>query len=476
VEILNRRNFIRTVAVAGGATVALNSLMARSNLFSMSGVDALASTDANSYGPLFDTLTNNTGEKLLALPEGFQYNVIGRLTNPDGTPNIMSDGRPTPGVHDGMAAFGVDGMIRLVRNHEQSGGSPTSVAIGANPYDLRATGGTTTLIVNPVTRLVISDFVSLSGTVRNCAGGVTPWNSWISSEETTLFPIPGSNSYMRNHGYNFDVSALSNGEVAPIPLKAMGRFSHEAIAVDPANNYIYETEDANPSGFYRFIPSQPGGSGQAANLAAGGILQMLAIKGKPKFDTRNSPSSRTQVAIGEELPAYWVEIKNPDPALENGARSVVNQGISRGGAIFARLEGCWYGDGSIYFASTSGGRIGKGQIWKYTPTSLTEGYLTLIFESPNELVLDSPDNICFSPRGGLVICEDGSGEEFVHGLTQSGQIFKFAKNIVPGNEGSEFAGACFSPDGETLFVNLQGPGLTFAIWPKAGYAWTDGAL
>ena len=132
----------------------------------------------------------------------------------------------------------------------------------------------------------------------------------------------------------------------------------------------------------------------------------------------------------------------------------------------------------IYVVSTSGG-IGQGQIWEYDPKAET---IRLLFQSPGASVLNAPDNITVSPRGGLVLCEDGSGEEFLHGLTVDGQIFKFAKNSVVLNgqrngltgdfSGSEFAGACYSPDGKWLFANIQSPGITVAITGP----WEDGGL
>ena len=98
-------------------------------------------------------------------------------------------------------------------------------------------------------------------------------------------------------------------------------------------------------------------------------------------------------------------------------------------------------------------------------------------------MLNAPDNLCVSPRGGLVLCEDGSGTEYVHGLTVEGEIFRFAQNNVDlratpvkgfsgDYRGSEFAGACYSPDGKWLFVNVQSPGITFAITGP----WRSGAL
>src|SRR6185503_2821278 len=109
------------------------------------------------------------------------YNVLGKAGD------AMKDGRKMPILPDGMSAFGVGGELRIVRNHEVNNRVPlTNGAIGSdNHYDDQAGGGTTTLIVNPKTRELISQFVSLSGTLTNCAGGRTPWGSWISCEETT---------------------------------------------------------------------------------------------------------------------------------------------------------------------------------------------------------------------------------------------------------------------------------------------------
>jgi secreted PhoX family phosphatase len=147
---------------------------------------------------------------------------------------------------------------------------------------------------------------------------------------------------------------------------------------------------------------------------------------------------------------------------------VFNEGFDKGGAIFGRLEGAWYGAGCIYINSTSGGDARQGQVWQYRPTG-EGGELTLIFESKAAEVLKAPDNICVSPRGALVVCEDGSGVNRIHGLTIDGRLFDIAHNVF---NGSEFAGSCFSTDGRTLFVNIQTPGVTLAIWGP----WEKGGL
>ncbi len=264
---------------------------------------------------------------------------------------------------------------------------------------------------------------------------------------TTTRPAAG-------HGYIYEVPAF--GTATAQPLIDMERLTHEAVAVDPNTGIVYETEDngAN-SGFYRFIPNQPG------QLHLGGRLQMLGVVGTPRYSTLTNETPFVRLA------AEWFDIANPNPG--SGQQSVYTQGRNLGGAQFGRLEGAWWGNGVIYFVSTSGGNAGQGQIWVYDPTA---SELMLLFESPNSNILNAPDNICVSPRGGLVLCGDGNGSEFLHGLTNQGEIFKFCQNnvILSGQRGftgnftdSEFAGATYSPDGKWLFVNIQSPGITFAI-------------
>lgn len=417
------------------------------------------------YGPLRAAKTQNTGETLLALPEGFQYNVFGK------TGDKMADGHATPAGHDGMATFLVNGELRLVRNHELNnrlGKEGASFGDTTKAYDTRAAGGTTTLVINPQTRTLVRDFVSLNGTLQNCAGGPTPWGTWISCEETTLGPTllkddqdRPRGEFGQKHGYCFEVAASANGPVRATPLPMLGRFVHEAIAVDAKTGIVYLTEDRGAAGLYRFLPKRKG------QLAAGGKLQMLALAGRSQADLRTGQAKEAHYAV------RWVDIAEPDPAAaEQDPAAVYQQGFKQGAATFARLEGIWYGGNSLFFTATSGGDNKLGQVWEYTPQGQDKGTLRLLFESPAEAVLDMPDNLCVSPRGALVICEDGRNEQFMRGLTRQGQIFDLAQNLVPGFEGREFAGATFSPDGQTLFVNVQTPGLTFAIWGP----WARGVL
>jgi uncharacterized protein len=380
----------------------------------------------------------------------------------------MSDGERVPASADGMGAFEVGGFIRLVRNHEVP--NPGRALGRGIPYDAAGAGGTTTLIVDPVTRGLVRDFVSLSGTVNNCSGGVTPWGSWISCEETFVGPEDG---FDESHGYCFEIPAAADMPVDAPPLHQMGRFAHEAIAVDPRTGIVYLTEDRSSAGFYRHVPHVP------SRLDRGGRLQMLAL-----LDSRQYDASRGQ-REGEVLSVTWVDIPHPDPphsAADN--RPVFNQGYARGGARFKRLEGAAYGDGGVYFASTTGGDLELGQIWRYRPVldpplprrrrSVSSrgflppemmGELTLLHESRSSETLEAPDNICFSPDGSIVICEDRvGGQQHLHICTPEGDVFELARNELAGYEESEFAGATFSPDGQTLFVNIYGPSMTLAIW------------
>ncbi|MFL6466459.1 MAG: alkaline phosphatase PhoX [Pyrinomonadaceae bacterium] len=462
---MDRRSFISNISAATGSIAfASSSLGKRALAYYETG--NLSEYRSIGYGDLIPTASKNTGEKFLSLPKGFEYNVIGKKGA------LLSDGRLTPALHDGMHTFKVGRELRIVRNHEVTMGRvprPGSAIGTANHYDETAPGGTTTLVIDPKTREIERSFVSLSGTINNCCGGPTPWGSWISCEETTVGPTLRKNpngttvgGFPKPHGYCFEVPASANNNIPAVPLKAMGRFTHEAIAVHKKTGIVYLTEDYEAAGFYRFLPNRN------KRLAEGGTLQMLAIKDKPNYDTRTGQKQ------GTTFDATWVAIDNPDPAeADIDPSAVFKQGRAKGGATFARLEGCCScDDGNIFFDATSGGNVKGGQIWRYTPTNKDGGKLTLTFESPNREVLDMPDNVCMMPHSPfLFICEDsdylgedGTAENFVRILTPDGRIADFARNIVPGMERGEFAGSTFSPDGKTLFFNIQPLGATFAVW------------
>lgn len=441
-----RRDFLKHAALVGGTavTVPLEALWRLS-------ASGRLSPDDQGYGPLQPVIDDTTGLPLLQLPDGFRYRSFGWTGDP------LESGARTPAGQDGMAAFpGPDGTVVLIRNHELS---PAKAFDSAIAYDAEAGGGTTTVTFNPATGLVVTARTSLAGTLRNCAGGATPWNSWLTCEETTLGPAdhPGLE---RAHGYVFDVPV--DGRPTLEPLVAMGRFVHEAVAVDPETSIVYETEDQRRSGLYRFTPRSP------RRLAEGGRLQMLAIDGAPRADLRLG--QRAGITRG----IHWVDIQQPDKAHVDPERfdggGVFAQGLEGGGAIFGRLEGAWYSGGRVFVTSTDGGNAKMGQVWEL---DIRNQNLRLIYESPGAEVLNMPDNLVVSPRGGLVLCEDGTANPCVHGLTRDGRIVRFARNnvVLSGERNGiagdfrtrEFAGATFSPDGRWLFLNIQTPGFTVAI-------------
>lgn len=409
------------------------------------------------------------------LPKGFHYQILSR------TGDKMNDGYKVPGKPDGTGCFNLDyeNRVVLVRNHElghkefalgpfdgkrklpdgfdpelcfDTGGEFKTLGKKSNAPPF--TGGTTNLVYNLSTGKVEKQFLSLVGTDRNCAGGVTPWNSWVTCEE----PANTTSVFGLRHGYNFDVPASDNvGITKPVALKEMGRFRHEAVAVDPDTGYVYQTEDRGDGVIYRFLPKEKG------NLSAGGKLQALVIAGKPTCDTRNWDKKKP-FAKGNRYKVEWIDLDQVDTPEDDLRYRAAKQGA----AVFARAEGMWYGsesevgERSVYFACTNGGKELQGQIFRYFPDDNT---IELYLEPNRSDLLRNADNITISPSSGhLFICEDLGRHSHIRGVNRDGQIYTFSRNPSTTHQGSsELAGACFSPNGKVMFVNIQNPGITLAI-------------
>jgi len=437
------------------------------------------------YGPPAPRVDRSTGLPLLRLPARFSYHSFGW------TGDMMIDGAPTPGRHDGMAVVAENdrGRAVLVRNHELSieptlGGPQTPVYDDFSlPGLVPGLGGGTTNLWMDNGKL-LGAYGSLAGTTANCAGGRTPWGTWLTCEEAI---VRGSSIGAKDHGYVFEVPFFAPASAQPII--GMGLMDHEAAAVDPATGIVYLTEDNGPvSGFYRFLPHDR--SRQVGALEKGGQLEMLKVVGADNVNLAD-------VDAGDFFDVEWVTIGDPDadpdtlvpvvpgfpPTNGAGRSGPYRQGEALGGARFNRGEGCWAADGVIYHVDTSGGRAGKGVVWAYVPE---RELLIALYVSPADVEADNPDNVTVSPRDGLVLCEDGGGHTTAAGdyrgtrligVSPEGAPFDFAENnmvidsALPGRpaiapadyRGSEFAGVCFDRSGKTLYVNIQTPGVTFAI-------------
>ncbi|MEX2207034.1 MAG: alkaline phosphatase PhoX [Myxococcota bacterium] len=438
----NRRDFLRT---AGWASLALLGLprRARSN----------------------ERLVPDP-DRRLALAPGFSYRVIAR------TGEEMSDGLIMPGGPDGTGVFrGPNGRLILVRNHEQGAMPRGTSAYGPNferidrvaldrLYDVGAgrapmLGGTTTLLYDPALGVVEASWLSLGGTLRNCAGGVTPWGSWLSCEE---YPGNAGGPLAKNHGFVFEVPATAEPALAPArPLEAMGRMNHEAAVVDPASGAVYLTEDRADSLFYRFIPEVPG------DLRRGGKLQALRLREGP-VDTRNWKDS-PRFDTSKSYAVDWVTLDGVDaPADDLRVRGHEQKRAT----LFGRGEGIWASNAGVFFTATMGGEAMRGQIFRYVPSeregqngeSARPGTIEVLLEAGLNTALQYPDNLTVAPWGELFVCEDGDGNDDLMRVSPSGELTTIASNLY---NDSELTGVCFAPDGKTLFVNVQNPGITFAI-------------
>ncbi|WP_298287507.1 alkaline phosphatase PhoX [Novosphingobium sp.] len=389
---------------------------------------------------------------ILDLPEGWRYTVISRMGD------AMDDGHVVADKADGMGCFAIaPGKVALVRNHELGATEAARGPFANRPVERtfdrwqggRALpGGTSTLVYNLQTGQVEAQYASLAGTIRNCAGGITPWGTWLSCEENVS---RAGRDLSQDHGWVFEVPATARGLVDPVPLKGLGRFNHEAAAVDPRTGIVYLTEDREDGLFYRFVPLRCG------DLRLGGRLQALGLAAG-LADTRNK--NGVNLARATPLKARWIDLQGTDSANDD----LRERGHAAGAALFARGEGIHFsldasGMGEFYFVCTSGGAAKLGQVFRYRPQDDT---LDLFYESTDPDVFNFGDNLTIAPNGHLIVCEDqytAITDNHLRGITPAGIAYALARC----RRQTELAGACFSPDGSTLFVNLYSPAMTLAI-------------
>ena len=431
------------------------------------------------YGPL---VTDPAG--LLSLPKRFRYTVVAK----SGV-TTLEGGGVSPDNYDGMAAFvRPGGGSVLVANHEIR--APGSYQHGVPhvagvTYDPGVDGGTTTIEVD-ASGARVREYVSLAGSSTNCAGGRTPWNTWLTCEET-FQPANAT----KPHGYVFEVDPYDQtANQDPKPIVALGRFEHEAVAVDPDTGQIYETEDSNdPHGLlYRWTPPADalplrGGSLGGLDPDAGVLEAMQAFE-----DGTWVPDLCVATKPGTTYDVVWKAVPNRNPAT---AADVIRKQFNgtwgdpaatytdRPGGDITRsrkLEGAWWGDGGAYvvasFARTGDGSAVQhdGQVWFVDPLEHTITLKLRFAYTATDSDPDGPDNITVSPYGGVILAEDGEGRQHLVGATAQGVTYFLARNEY-GDGSGEMAGPTYSADKSTLFANLFNPGHVYAItgpWHRIG--------
>ena len=440
--MITRRQFtvaLGTLAAAGMSGGLFRQPMAATNI--------TMKTSAG-YGPLIEDPNG-----ILALPEGFSYQVLSSFGDK------MDDGLQVPDRADGMGCLPLDeNRVALIRNHElqpkhlaefgpgQPAPFKSALAYDNNEQNEALPGGTTTLVYNTKTGIKEQEYLSLIGTVRNCSGGVTPWGSWLTCEESVDTPSDDGNKY---HGYVFEVPATANELVEAKPLKALGRFNHEAACVDPETGIVYLTEDRDDSVLYRFLPDTPG------RLADGGRLQAMMIDGLA--DTRNWTGP--DMATGTSHTVRWIDCTDVE-APQDDLRL---RAAADGAALIARGEGIHTGTDEVFICSTSGGQRKLGQIFRLVPgRGARADTIELFFESESEDQFNYGDNLTVGPNGHLIVCEDQYTDvvdNHLRGITPDGRAYAFGRLRLQ----TELAGGCFSPDGKWFFVNAYSPTHTLAI-------------
>jgi secreted PhoX family phosphatase len=366
---------------------------------------------------------------ILDLPPDFSYRIIQEAGE------RMSDDFRVPGRPDGMFCVAGEGdTLVLLRNHENR---DSEADIGPyfpgqdfteHAYEREGLAGVTRVVLDAQSLELKSSNLVLAGTSWNCASGPSPWG-FLSCEETVR----------AEHGFVFLCEWDSDRVRAPRRIDGYGRFRHEAAAVDPETSIAYLTEDQPNAGFYRFVPRDKA-------EPFDGVLQALTVPNRARLDTGALP-------VGERVDVDWIDIEQPNP-VEDTVRSEAHD---KGAALFQRTEGIYFAGHELFLTATTGGHAALGQVLRL---DLREATLDVIAESGTPELMSGPDNVCVSPHGVLYVAEDGVGVRHLRRITLDGEVVPFARNAA---SFTEMAGLCFSPNGDTLFVNIQEENLTVAV-------------
>ena len=487
---LNRRQLLNTGAASGAGLLAGAALL-QSPALAADGHPHHHPHGSARPQPLFGPLRSSEGD-LLALPEGFSYEVVavsGETDLVDASGAVIGK---TPERPDGTLVVRTESGYRMIQNHEAGPGSAQPVPLlDGTVYDPGVLGGGCTVIDLNRQGRRRSETVGLSGTISNCAGGPTPWGTWLTCEETEA--KAGTGTLQKDHGYVFEV--FPDGAQLPEPIRAWGRAPHEAVVVEPSRRRVYLTEDASkPTGLlYRW--TAPSGLKLRPRIAAqlgpdSGTLEALAVTA-PDGSVLPDLAYVTAAQIGRPFATTWVEV--PD---RHATDTSLRKQFSDGQVTHSKkLEGAWGDDHGMYFVASFAFAAGDlpadatphdGQLWHY---SYADATLTLVAYFPynallhsdtvdpetglglsRDLAFDGPDGCHVSPYGSLVLSEDGNTANHLLSWSRAHGAQAIARNLIVQEQSSsgqkvysEMTGPCFSPDGAILFGNVQEPGHVFAI-------------
>lgn len=470
---VSRRTFLTASATAG--------------LVAASGVDAFAAPQRAAASLANELPVLADGGKL-ALPQGFSAKRVGTI----GAEALFDtrDGKAvgtTPSNLDGTGAFQWRDRIRLVRNHEcrATASAPVPLVEGT-VYD-RAGGapmGGNTVVETDKDGNFIQQWVGLSGTIRNCAGGETPWGSWLACEEdttkagTTVFTDSDGKEYVteKDHGYVFEVFPDVVANQIPEPIKAWGRAVWEGAAIGPQRKDAYLTEDTGGGLFYRWTAPhgtviKPGIARQFAE--DDGVLQaaQLVKNGTPLVHY----GELTAADLNKAYPVKWV-----DGGADRQAQTTDLRKQYPGATVHPKIEGCWTDGKGLWFTlsytnSSQAAAFGIDEDWgmvmyySYKDQTLTlkeywakdNALGAVVRGDATEAIkqFHGPDNITVSPWGGVLIAEDGDNPCSLVAFSEGTGSRELARDLA---DRGEWAGPCFSKTGNLLFASVQSD-CTYAI-------------
>jgi secreted PhoX family phosphatase len=341
-----------------------------------------------SLGPLGEPDDNG-----LRLPAGFSSRVVARSGMPVGSSDYVWHNAP-----DGGAVFPVDDAPDSA---SVFGSGDAGWIYVSNSETVSTIGGGASAIRFGSNGAIVDAYRILEGTNLNCAGGITPWGSWLSCEELS-------------RGRVWECDPL--GRSSAVVREAMGVFEHEAVAIDQANQHAYMTEDVGDGRFYRFAYD-------ASGDLSSGELQVAEV-----------------MSDGPEGSVQWHTV--PDPS----AQSTETRFQVPSSTPFDGGEGIWFHEGVVYFSTK-----GDDRIWAYETSA---SMLSIVYDAATSSIpiLTGVDNVTGTPAGDVLVAEDGGDMQMV-AITADGTVLPVVQ--IVGQENSEITGPAFDPSLQRLYFSSQ---------------------